>query len=163
MDSVYVGSVARAHVLAAHGLLAGIEYHRSGGQAGAAPPKVDGEAFNITDDAPLPPWTFFRLFWIEMGDTTPLSKVWVIPSWITLWMAIWAEWWTWLFSGGKYRPALLIKERIEFLLYTRTYSIKKARERLAYEPMLPMAEAIRRAVAWAVEEWPEGGDVKKAG
>ena len=165
MDSVYVGSVARAHVLAAHALLAGSEYDSSsspsasekptGKNANAPPPKVDGEAFNITDDAPLPPWTFFRLFWIEMGDTTPLSKVWMIPSWLTLMMAIWAEWWTWFFSMGKYRPELLIKERIEFLLYTRTYSIKKARERLGFEPMLPMSEAIRRAVAWAVEEWPE--------
>lgn len=176
MDSVYVGSVARAHVLAAHALLAGFEYDSSyssssssssekstGGKNGNAPPpppppKVDGEAFNITDDAPLPPWTFFRLFWIEMGDTTPLSKVWMIPSWLTLMMAIWAEWWTWFFSMGKYRPELLIKERIEFLLYTRTYSIKKARERLGFEPMLPMSEAIRRAVAWAVEEWPEEGE-----
>jgi hypothetical protein len=24
--------------------------------------------------------------------------------------------------------------------------------------MLPMSEAIRRAVAWAVEEWPEEGE-----
>ena len=179
MDSVYVGSVARAHVLAAHALLAGIEHDGAASSSSSSPssgsekptatrkngnapppPKVDGEAFNITDDAPLPPWTFFRLFWIEMGDTTPLSKVWIIPSWLTLMMAIWAEWWTWFFSLGKYRPELLIKERIEFLLYTRTYSINKARERLGFEPMLPMSEAIRRAVAWAVEEWPderEGG------
>ncbi|KAK3312067.1 hypothetical protein B0H66DRAFT_457766, partial [Apodospora peruviana] len=144
MDSVYVGSVARAHMLAAHGILAGLEDKTA--------PKVDGEAFNITDDAPLPPWTFFRLFWIEMGDTTPLSKVWMIPPWVTLAMAEVAEWWTWTFSFGKYRPKVLIKERIEFILYTRTYCIQKARERLGYTPMLTMNEAVRRAVAWAVEE-----------
>ncbi|KAK0707909.1 hypothetical protein B0H67DRAFT_495605 [Lasiosphaeris hirsuta] len=147
MDSVYVGSVARAHLLAAHGLLAGI--------VDTEAPKVDGEAFNITDDTPLPPWTFFRLFWIEMGDTTPLSQVWMIPSWLTLLMAIIAEWWTWIFSFGKYRPKVLVKERIEFLLYTRTYCIKKARERLGYTPEITMAEAVRRAVGWAVKEWPE--------
>ncbi|KAK5658000.1 hypothetical protein OQA88_2554 [Cercophora sp. LCS_1] len=148
MDSVYVGSVARAHVLAAHGVLAGIDDPNA--------PKVDGEAFNITDDAPLPPWTFFRLFWIEMGDTTPLSKVWMIPNAVTLAMAEVAEWWTWTWSWGKYRPKLLIKERIEFLLYTRTYSIAKARERLGYQPVISMSEAVRRAVKWAVNEWPEG-------
>ena len=152
MDSVYVGSVARAHVLAARRLMASHSASYSG-------LKVDGEAFNITDDAPLPPWSFFRLFWIEMGDTTPLSKVWIIPNAVTLAMAEFAEWWTWTFSWGKLRPKLLIKERIEFLLYTRTYSIQKARERLGYEPVLPMAEAVRRAVKWALQEWPEGSEI----
>ncbi|KAK3937972.1 NAD(P)-binding protein [Diplogelasinospora grovesii] len=155
MDSVYVGSVAHAHILAAHGLLAGIEDPLSA-------PKVDGEAFNITDDAPLPPWTFFRLFWIEMGDTTPLSKVWMIPPWLTLTMAEVAEWWTWTFSFGRLRPKVLIKERIEFLLYTRTYSIAKARERLGYQPTISMSEAVRRAVKWALNEWPETATVAKA-
>ncbi len=154
MDSVYVGSVAQAHVLAARGILSSA--------LDPTAPKVDGEAFNITDDAPLPPWTFFRLFWIEMGDTTPLSKVWIIPNGITLAMSEVAEWWTWTFSLGKYRPKLLIKERIEFLLYTRTYSIKKARERLGYEPVVTMSEAVRRAVKWAVQEWPEGAGVVRA-
>ena len=147
MDSVYVGSVARAHILAARGLLAGIE--------DADAPKVHGEAFNITDDAPLEPWSFFRLFWIEMGDTTPLSKVWSLPNAVALAMADVAEWWVWTFSLGNYRPKVLIKERIEFLVCTRTYSVKKARERLGYEPMLSMSEAVRRAVKWAVMEWPE--------
>ncbi|KAK0649909.1 sterol-4-alpha-carboxylate 3-dehydrogenase [Cercophora newfieldiana] len=153
MDSVYVGSVARAHILAAYGILAGLEDPNA--------PKVDGEAFNITDDAPLPPWTFFRLFWIEMGDTTPLSKVWMIPNSVTLAMSEIAEWWTWATSLGKYRPKVLIKERIEFLLYTRTYSIAKARERLGYEPVISMQEAVRRAVKWALLEWPEESTKKE--
>jgi sterol-4alpha-carboxylate 3-dehydrogenase (decarboxylating) len=148
MDSVYVGSVARAHLLAAHGLLAGIADP-------AGSPKVEGEAFNITDDAPMQPWHFFRLFWIEMGDTTPLSKVWIVPSWLALLMSEVAEWWTWVFSFGRFRPKVLIKERIEFLLYTRTYSISKARERLGYQPMLSMSEAVRRATKWALHEWPD--------
>jgi len=152
MDSVYVGSVARAHILAAKGLLAGI---LADGASGRPVPKVDGEAFNITDDAPLQPWTFFRLFWIEMGDTTPLSKVWIIPSWVALLMSEVAEWWTWCFSFGRLRPKVLIKERIEFLLYTRTYDIRKARERLGYSPAISMGEAVRRAVKWALHEWPE--------
>ncbi len=147
MDSVYVGSVARAHILAAHALLAKIE--------NACALRVDGEAFNITDDAPLPPWTFFRMFWVQLGDSTPLSKVWVIPSSVALFMSECAEWWTWVTSFGRLRPKVLIKERIEFLLYTRTYSIQKAKERLGYAPMLPTSEAVRRAVDWALREWPD--------
>ncbi|KAM7193438.1 putative sterol-4-alpha-carboxylate 3-dehydrogenase, decarboxylating [Rhypophila sp. PSN 637] len=139
MDSVHVSSVAHAHILAAQSLLSPSPITRQ---------KVSGQAFNITDNAPLPPWTFFRLFWYAMGDTTPLSKIWTIPDWFVLGMADIAEWITWLTSLGKYRPKLLVKERIEFLVYTRTYNIQKARERLGFEP----------------EEWPEsteGAEEKK--
>ncbi len=98
-------------------------------RASWTPPRLKsmGEAFNITDDEPQNPWSFFRRFWIEMGDTTPLSKVWIIPSWVALLMSEFAEWYTWFFSFGRLRPKVLIKERIEFLLYTRTYDIRKAR------------------------------------
>jgi sterol-4alpha-carboxylate 3-dehydrogenase (decarboxylating) len=96
-----------------------------------------------------------------MGDTTPLSKVWIIPSWLALLMAQFAEWWTWLFSFGRLRPKVLIKERIEFLLYTRTYNIRKARDRLGYEPTISVSEAVRRAVKWALHEWPEPSLPKK--
>ncbi|KAI9172703.1 NAD(P)-binding protein [Paramyrothecium foliicola] len=154
MDSVYVGSVASAHILAAHALLAGIEDPNA--------PKVEGEAFNITDDCPYPPWTFFRMFWVQLGDSTPVSKVWIIPSSVALAMSECAEWWTWVTSFGRYRPKMLIKERIEFLVYTRTYSIKKARERLGYKPMLPVHEAVKRAVDWALTEWPENAPIKAA-
>jgi sterol-4alpha-carboxylate 3-dehydrogenase (decarboxylating) len=137
VDSVHVGSMANAHLLAAHGLLARVLDPIS--------QEVDGEAFNITDDAPLQPWNFLRLFWIEMGHTTPLSKVWIIPSWVALLMSEIAEWWTWIFSFGRHRPKLLIKEGIEFLVYMRAYNIGKARERLRYNPKISMRAAVRRA------------------
>lgn len=156
MDSVYVGSVARAHILAAQALVREFSEDESGVPAAETKTKqVAGEAFNITDDAPFQPWNFFRLFWIAMGDTTPLSRVWIIPSWLALLMAEIAEWWTWTFSFGRLRPKVLVRERIEFLVYTRTYDISKARERLGYTPMLDTGEAVRRAVQWAMGEWPD--------
>lgn len=145
MDVVYIGHVARAEVLAAKGLLAGITDPNA--------PKVDGEAFNITDDKPYPPWTFFRMIWTAAGDTTPLSSVWKIPPFIVVLMTTIAEWLTWAFSWGKLRPKLLIKERMEFVLYTRTYSVKKVRERLGFkpwdgQPWKSTEEAIRASVDW---------------
>jgi sterol-4alpha-carboxylate 3-dehydrogenase (decarboxylating) len=152
MDTVYVGHVARAHVLAARGLLAGI--------ADPDAPKVDGEAFNITDDKPIEPWTFFRKIWVAAGDKTPLESIWYIPPWLTFLMIAIAEWFTWVISSGTRRPKLLTKERIEFVLYTRTYSIRKARERLGYGPFLEVSEAIRRAVNHALKQ--RSGGVKLA-
>jgi sterol-4alpha-carboxylate 3-dehydrogenase (decarboxylating) len=144
MDVVYVGHVAKAEVLAARGLLAGITDPEA--------PKVDGEAFNITDDCPYPPWTFFRMIWTAAGDTTPLSSVWMIPPWLVLLMTNTAEWFTWAISWGKRRPKLLIKERMEFILYTRTYSIQKARDRLGYMPWMDTTQAVRRSVEWFLKE-----------
>ncbi|KAL9114713.1 MAG: hypothetical protein Q9227_001391 [Pyrenula ochraceoflavens] len=149
MDVVYIGHVARAEILAAKGLLRGIVEPDA--------PKVDGEAFNITDDKPYPPWTFFRMIWTTAGDKTPLSSVWMIPPFIVMLMTNIAEWWTWAFSFGKLRPKLLIKERMEFVLYTRTYSIKKIRERLGFspwkdQPWKSTEEAIRASVEWHLKQ-----------
>ena len=149
MDVVYIGHVARAEILAAKGLLRGITDPNA--------PKVDGEAFNITDDKPYPPWTFFRMIWMAAGDKTPLSSVWMIPPSLVMLMTNIAEWCTWAFSWGRLRPKLLIKERMEFVLYTRTYSIKKIRERLGFrpwdcQPWRNTEEAIKASVEWHLKK-----------
>lgn len=72
MDSVYVGHVAEAHILAIKGLL--VENDNPDA------PRIGGEAFNITDDEPYPPWTFFRKLWTLAGDKTPLSSGKRIPA-----------------------------------------------------------------------------------
>lgn len=54
MDVVYVGHVSRLQILACKGLLAGLTDPNA--------PKVDGEAFNITDDEPAHPLDFFRKY-----------------------------------------------------------------------------------------------------
>lgn len=98
---VYVGHVARVELLAAHGLLAGI--------ADESAPKVDGQAFNVTDDEPHPPWTFFKMYWTAAGDKTPLSSVIHFPPWLVMFLANSAEFITWSTSFGKLRPKLLKK------------------------------------------------------
>jgi sterol-4alpha-carboxylate 3-dehydrogenase (decarboxylating) len=145
MDVVYVGHVARAEVLAAKGLLAQITNPDG--------PQVAGQAFNITDDNPSPPWTFFRMIWEEaQPGSTPLDKVWMIPPFFVVCMVEIAEFLSWALSWGKKRPELLIRERMEFILYTRTYSIKKAREVLGYAPWMDTKEAVKRSVDWYLKE-----------
>jgi hypothetical protein len=159
MDVVYVGHIAKAEVLAAKGLLAGITDPKA--------PKVDGEAFNITDDEPSPPLDFFRKYWALAGDTTPQSSVWMMPPFLVLFLAHCAEWIVWATTWGKLRPESLILERLEFVLYTRTYSVKKARERLGFKPWEDQSyasqdEALKGAVEWYLR--PENhGPIKTAG
>ena len=145
MDVVYVGHVAEAHLLVAKGLLVGL--------VSPSAPKIDGEAFNITDDEPHFPLTFFRKYWMYAGDKTPLSKVWYINPTVALWMAHVAEWWVWGTSWGKKRPRDLKVERMEFVIFPRTYSIAKIRERCGYVPWVNQVhksqdEAIKSALEW---------------
>ncbi|TVY23083.1 Sterol-4-alpha-carboxylate 3-dehydrogenase,decarboxylating [Lachnellula hyalina] len=145
MDVVYVGHVAKAEMLAARGLL--LRHVSSSG------PKIDGEAFNITDGEPCVPWTFFRKYWILAGDTTPLSSIWMIPPTIVMGMAYFAEWFVWATTWGKLRPQMLKVERMEFVLLTRTYNIDKARKILGFkawedQPHANQEEAIKASVDW---------------
>lgn len=83
MDVVYVGHVAKAEVQAALGLL---RCH-----VDPTAPRIDGQAFNITDDEVSRPWTFFRKYWLLAGDKTPLNRVWKIPPPLVMLMAHVAE------------------------------------------------------------------------
>lgn len=74
-------NVANAHLLAMHALLDPL---RANG-------KVDGEAFNIADDNPLPFWDVQRIIWRTAGDTTEIKDLTVIPAWLANTMAFAAE------------------------------------------------------------------------
>ena len=97
IDTVYAGTTASAHILAAKALLD--PSHASG--------KVDGEAFNITDGNPIPFWDLSRLVWRAAGDTTTPKDVFVIPAWIAMAMANVAEFVFWIGTLGRERPKML--------------------------------------------------------
>lgn len=142
-DWLYVGNAANAHVLAARALVNGaMDPHA---------PKVDGEAFFITDDAPTPFWDFIWMVWKAMGDDTPEDARTVIPARVALLLADCAEWIVWAVSLGKRKPALLNRQRVEYSVFEHTYCIDKAKERLGYKPSMSMEEGVRKGVKWALE------------
>lgn len=67
VEPTYVGNTATAHLLAAKKLLES--------ENGSLDPKVDGEAFHITDGDPQPFWTFARMIWRTAGDKTTTDQV----------------------------------------------------------------------------------------
>lgn len=64
-------------------------------------PRVNGEAFFITDGRPLPFWTFARKVRSAPGDNTRAEKTKVIPRWLILSLAITIEWLFWIFTAGQ--------------------------------------------------------------
>lgn len=141
-DGIYVGNAASAHVMAAKALL----------MNDVSGLKVDGEAFFITDDAPIPFWDFQRKIWAAAGDKTPLAKVYVISAWIGMAMATMVEHLFWIFTfGQKLPPKTLRRDVLRYAITNRTFNIEKAKERLGYKPLIDSNEGIKRGVKWALQ------------
>lgn len=149
-DSIYVGNAASAHILAARALLG----------TGEASEKVDGEAFFITDDAPIPFWDFQRKIWAAAGDRTPLAQVRVIPPWIVMMMAAFVEYLFWFFTFAQIRPPKNFRREIlKYAFNDFTHCIDKAKERLGYKPLFSIDEGVRRGVDWTLQAKEKGSNL----
>lgn len=133
----YVGSAASAHILAAKALLS------NGG------PKVDGEAFFISDGEPQPIFDFARKAYAAAGHPVTPEQVTAMPYWLVLGMAIAGEWAYRIFPLGTKKPKMT-RMNIEYLNQGSRWSIAKAKERLGYEPVISQDEAIKRTMQWAM-------------
>ncbi|KAJ5771699.1 hypothetical protein N7520_002228 [Penicillium odoratum] len=144
-DFVYVGNLADAHLLAAHGLL----------DAWGKPPptdkaagRVDGECFHITNEDPWLFWDFQRAVSAITGNPIRPEDVIVIPKWVGLTIGFVNEWVAWLVYGKK---ANMTREGIRFSTLMRTLNGSKARRVLGYRPKVNMQEGLERSVNWFME------------
>lgn len=150
-DWVHVKNAAMAHVLAAKALLS--ESASQEAEEDKAE-KVSGEAFIITDDAPLPFWDLPRKMWAAAGHPISPSKVWVIPTKWALRSAMAVEWIVWALSLGTKRPQTFSRQAVEYCCLTRTYCIDKAKKRLGYVARDEVEEGVKQAVAWVLKDEP---------
>lgn len=130
-DLTYVGNVAQAHVLAAEKL--------SVGSAAA------GEAFFITNQEPVPFWSFTGDLLEGLGYDRPSRR---LPLGLVLTLAMLFEY--------VIRPLLspIVKLSSDFTVFRvrivtrqRAFSEDKARRLLGYTPEVGVAEGLRRTVA----------------
>ncbi|KKA28957.1 hypothetical protein TD95_000917 [Thielaviopsis punctulata] len=142
-DFTYVGNVAHAHLLAARLLLAThasptipLDYER-----------VDGEAFLVTNDAPIYFWDFCRAVWRAAGSDRGTESVWQLPRSLGLVLGFASE----VVFGLLRKPPTFNRQRIIYSTMTRYFDISKAKQRLGYKPIVALDEGIKRAVAWTLE------------
>jgi sterol-4alpha-carboxylate 3-dehydrogenase (decarboxylating) len=128
-NTTYAGNSADAHLLAAEKLL-------------HAPEGVAGEAFFITNDVPMPFWTFGRTVYRMAGDTTKPEEFKKISLRMALVYAYILEWMAW-FKGQQ--PALN-RTTVRITNMTRYYNVSKARARLDWEPKVEWEEGLQRSV-----------------
>ena len=130
MSVTYAGNSADAHLLAAARLL------------GPDSAGVAGEAFFITNDAPVPFWDFGRAIQRAAGITTAPDQIRVVNpavAYCIAWVLEWAAW----FTGSK---PMLARAMVKYLTMNRWYNISKAKERLGYRPKVDWEEGVRRGV-----------------
>ncbi len=145
-DWVHVENAALGHICAARALLA--EF------VGLQASKVGGEAFFITDDAPLPFWDFARKIWAAAGQEPRPEKVWVIPTRVAIALVIMLELVYWIATVGTRGPKDFSRHAVEWSCSTKTYRIDKAKERLGYVPRYQMDDGVKKGVKWALEVKP---------
>lgn len=146
-DFTEVTNVAHAHHLAAAALLATANRDAQGLAAPLDHEKVDGEAFFITNDAPVYFFDFARMCWAAAGDKTRPEQVWTLSKDVGLFLATLMEWIFFLFRLGKPN---LTRQQVRYTCMTRYYNIDKAKKRLGYTPLVGLQDGIRRGVADAL-------------
>ncbi|KAI0124682.1 3-beta hydroxysteroid dehydrogenase/isomerase family-domain-containing protein [Xylariales sp. AK1849] len=142
-DFTYVENVAHAHLLAACALLVTAK-------SSTVPldhERVDGEAFLVTNGAPIYFWDFARAIWRAAGSDKRTAHAWVLSRDVGLFLGLMSE----IVFGVLRKPPVFNRQRITYSCMTRYYDITKARRRLGYSPLVPLSTGIERAVQWALD------------
>ncbi|RMJ23165.1 C-3 sterol dehydrogenase [Aspergillus sp. HF37] len=155
-DFTYVGNIALAHMMAAFRLLSSYRRYETGQGAPLDHERVDGEAFNITNDSPVYFWDMTRAAWALTGKIVEPHQVWQLSEDLVGAVGAIAE--TVLGIFGK--TPRLTRRMVRYSCMTRYYSSEKAKFRLGYKPIVPVDEGLARAVGYVVEQQKQAGEKK---
>lgn len=101
------------------------------------------QAYNITNDAPLPFWDFVSQVLTQLGYQAPSRR---LPYWLVYWLALLLHLLCLLL-----RPVVTIQPtftpmRVALAGTHHYYSCRKAQQEFGYSPLVPFAEGVRRTV-----------------
>jgi sterol-4alpha-carboxylate 3-dehydrogenase (decarboxylating) len=146
-DFTYVGNISYAHMLAAERLLASYQRIEEGRGPTLDSERVDGEAFNVTNDAPVYFWDMTHAICALADKVVEPHQVLAMPEGFLSIVGAIAE--TILKLFGK--TPRLTRRAVRYSCMTRFYSCEKAKHRLGYRPIVPLDEGLARAVGYCIE------------
>lgn len=159
-DCTYVGNVAYGLAIAAEALLHSYARIAAGEAAPLDHEKVDGEAFNVTNDSPAYFWDIARHVWALYGRPVSMKKVWQMPEGLMLPIGALAELSTY-FTGRKTK---MTRQSVKYACVTRYFSCEKLKRRCGYTPLVGLEEGIERATkSFVLREREEKGEGGEAG
>lgn len=141
-DVTYVGNVAYALLLTAAALLDAARRRRRGLPPPGPDQRVDGEAFNVTNDSPIPFWDTTHFLWTRAGRDLDVHRLIVVPESLASLIGAASELVSWL-TGRK---PTITRQSVKYACMTRYYSCDKLKSRAGYEPLVDIEEGLLRAV-----------------
>ncbi|KAF5186541.1 3beta-hydroxysteroid-dehydrogenase/decarboxylase isoform [Thalictrum thalictroides] len=132
-DFTYVENVAHAHVCAEQAL----------SSEGGVAERAAGQAYFITNMESIKFWEFMSLILEGLGYERPSIK---IPAPIMMPIAHMVEWTYKLFAPYGMRVPQLTPSRIRLLSCNRTFSCAKAKDRIAYAPIVSLQDGLQRTI-----------------
>ena len=157
-DCTYVGNVAYGLLCAAEALREVWKRRRDGKGDVLDFEKVDGEAFNVTNDEPACFWDLGRFLYTRYGRVVERGSVWELPREMCLAMGAGAE----LFSWVSGRKGKMTRQTVKYSTMNRWFSCEKLKNRCGYEPKVGVEEGLERTVRWFkdVVEQDEGKKIQ---
>jgi sterol-4alpha-carboxylate 3-dehydrogenase (decarboxylating) len=125
VDWTHVKNVVHAHILAAEQLIP------------SSP--ICGQAFNITNDEPIPFWTFYKHVAEGMGYKAPTIH---IPYSLALYLSMIVNFFLILLRPIVHVKTTFIPSRIALAGTYHYYDCSKAKKQLGYKPVLNLTEGI---------------------
>lgn len=143
-DNTYVHNVVYGLLCAAQALLATSQRKSDGKAPVLDHEKVDGEAFNVTNDSPAFFWDSSRYLFSRYGRDIRIENVRVLPVGFATWVGAAAETFNWM-TGRKGK---LNRQTVKYACVHRYYSCDKLKRRTGYQPLVGVEEGLARSVRW---------------
>jgi sterol-4alpha-carboxylate 3-dehydrogenase (decarboxylating) len=153
-DNAYVENCAYAQLLLARALV-----KATASPSLPAETRVEGEAFVISNDEPMPFWDIQRLIADIAGVPIKDEDIRRIPVWLILTIAFLVEWTYWMVFLGRKEPKLKMWG-VRLITMERTFSIDKAKKRLGYKPKFSNREGWEKAWEWNSRDCESSGGDK---
>ncbi|KEF54317.1 uncharacterized protein A1O9_09483 [Exophiala aquamarina CBS 119918] len=143
-DNTYVHNVVYGLLCATQALLTTRQRQLDGKAPILDFEKVDGEAFNVTNNSPAYFWDSSRYLYSRYGRDIQLEKLWILPAGMAEFVGGAAETFNWL-TGRKGK---LNRQTVKYTCIHRYYSCEKLKRRTGYRPIVGVDEGFARSVKW---------------
>lgn len=141
-DNTYVHNVVYGLLCAAQALLSTYQRRQEGKAVVLDHERVDGEAFNVTNDQPAYFWDSAKYLFTAYGRVVKVEKIWAVPAGLATFVGAAAETFNWLTGRkGKFN-----RQTAKYAIINRYYSCEKLKRRTGYKPIVPIDEGLARAV-----------------
>ena len=157
-DNTYVHNVCFGLLCATSALLETYKRRQQGMLGGVLDhERVDGEAFNLTNNSPAFFWDSSHYLYSRYGRQLNRDKLYILPTWFAYYIGAAAE----IFNYLSGRKGKFNRQTLKYATIHRYYSCEKLMFRTGYVPVVQLDEGFARSVRWFKDD--EQQQIKEKG